>query len=226
MQYSKIKKGIFISRPNRFIALVDIGKDITECHVKSTGRLKELLAPGSLVYLDEAQNPKRKTKYDLVAVNKAGRIVNIDSSAPQKAFTEHLLQGKFISQITVIKPEAKFKDSRFDYLIQAEDAKIFIELKGVTLEEDGIAMFPDAPTMRGIKHLNRLAEAVGQGYMAHVVFIAQMGAVKYFTPNSCAQPAFRDALASAVSKGVIATAFSCDATESGITIAAAVPIRL
>ena len=227
MTYNNIHKGIFRSRPNRFIAEVEIDDRLERCHVKNTGRCKELLLPGTVVYLNQTDNSNRTTKYDLVAVYKDDNLVNIDSQAPNRAFREHLQAGRYIDGITVIKPEAKYGSSRFDFYVEAGHRKIFIEVKGVTLEQDGVALFPDAPTERGIKHLNELAQSIQDGYEAHVVFIIQMkGALKHFTPNYETHPEFGDALVKAQSAGVKISALDCIVTPNSLTIDCPVPIRL
>jgi len=227
LTYNNIHKGIFRSRPNRFIAEVEIDDRLERCHVKNTGRCKELLLPGTVVYLNQTDNSNRTTKYDLVAVYKDDNLVNIDSQAPNRAFREHLQAGRYIDGITVIKPEAKYGSSRFDFYVEAGHRKIFIEVKGVTLEQDGVALFPDAPTERGIKHLNELAQSIQDGYEAHVVFIIQMkGALKHFTPNYETHPEFGDALVKAQSAGVKISALDCIVTPNSLTIDCPVPIRL
>ena len=164
MTYDNVQQGIFISRPNRFIAMAEVNGQIEKCHVKNTGRCKELLIPGVQVYLSRSNNPARATKYDLVTVRKGERLVNIDSQAPNKVFLEYLQSGRHMAGISLIKTEVKFSSSRFDFYLEAncenKHRKIFIEVKGVTLEDNGVAMFPDAPTMRGVKHLNELAGCI------------------------------------------------------------------
>ena len=164
MTYKNIIPGIFISRPNRFTAEVEIDGNIEICHVKNTGRCKELLIPGAEVYLQKSDNPNRATKYDLIAVRKGERLINMDSNAPNKVFFEYLQSGAYIKNITLIKPEARYGSSRFDFYVEAEGRRIFIEVKGVTLEENGVVMFPDAPTERGVKHLNELMRCASEGY--------------------------------------------------------------
>ncbi|MCL1879976.1 MAG: DNA/RNA nuclease SfsA [Actinomycetia bacterium] len=170
MIYTNTVKATFLSRPNRFIAHAKIGGETAVAHVKNTGRCKELLIPGATVILQESDNPERKTKYDLIAVYKGERLINMDSQAPNKVFLEYVKSGQHIDGITLIKLEAKYGGSRFDFYVEAGQRKIFIEVKGVTLEEDGVVLFPDAPTKRGVKHLNELAECVQEGYETQVVF--------------------------------------------------------
>jgi len=169
MVYNHIRKGIFISRPNRFIAEVEIDGKMEICHVKNTGRCRELLIPGAAVYVNHANSPKRSTAYDLVTVYKGESLVNIDSYAPNLAFGEYLRQEKFIDGITCVKSEAKYGGSRFDFYVETAASKAFIEVKGVTLEENGVAMFPDAPTERGIKHLNELAACIADRYSMRIM---------------------------------------------------------
>ena len=226
MTYTNTHKGIFIARPNRFIAQVDVAGKTEIAHVKNTGRCKELLTPGREVILQQSDNPARKTQYDLIAVWKDHRLINIDSSAPNKAFGEYLQSGQYMDGITHIKPEAKFGDSRFDFYVETGVHKIFIEIKGVTLEEDGVVSFPDAPTERGVRHLNVLRHCIDAGYNAHVVFVVQMQDVRYLTPNKQIQPAFGKALIAAKEAGVNVTAFDCKVTEDSLSIHHPVPIAL
>ena len=224
MKYKNIKNGIFVSRPNRFIANVIINGKEEVCHVKNTGRCKELLIPGSVVILEESKNPLRKTKYDLIAVYKGKRLINIDSLAPNKVFGEWA--DKYFKNVSLIKSEVKFKNSRFDFYIEADGEKIFAEIKGVTLEKDGVVLFPDAPTQRGVKHINELCEAVKQGYGAYIFFVVQMDNVKYFTPNKETHKAFADALKKADKKGVKIKCFNCIVKENELFIKDEVKVML
>jgi sugar fermentation stimulation protein A len=226
MTYESIQEGVFLRRPNQFTAEVEIDGKATICHVKNTGRCKELLIPGTKVYLNEASNPARATKYDLVSVAKAGRLVNIDSQAPNRVFEEYLRQGGYIPNISLIRPERKYVRSRFDFYVEARKRKIYIEVKGVTLEENNVVMFPDAPTERGVKHLNELVRCIADGYEAHVVFIIQMQGVSYFTPNYNTHHEFGSALANAINNGVKADAFDCVITPCSVSINDRVPIQL
>jgi len=226
MTYPNTRSAIFLSRPNRFIAVVDMDGVIETVHVKNTGRCKELLIPGAAVYLCQAGNPNRQTNYDLIAVKKGEQIINMDSQAPNTVFYEYLYSERYISGITKIKREAKYGNSRFDFYIEADENKIFIEVKGVTLEANGIAMFPDAPTMRGVKHLNELIQCVREGYKAQAVFIIQMKDMLYFTPNDTTHPAFGEALRSAVSAGVRVIAMNCVVTPDSLSIGNEVEVRL
>ncbi|GHV39816.1 sugar fermentation stimulation protein SfsA [Clostridia bacterium] len=226
MVYDNIREGVFLRRPNRFIAEVEIGGSVEVVHVKNTGRCKELLTPGAKVYLSEAANQKRATKYDLVAVYKEKRLINMDSYAPNRAFGEFLRQGRLLPGATLVKPETKYGGSRFDFYIEAGGRKAYIEVKGVTLEKNGVAMFPDAPTERGVKHLNELAKCVADGYEAFAVFVIQMEGVRYFTPNYKMHPEFGAALAAAMQAGVTALAFDCLVTANSMVINCRVPIKL
>jgi sugar fermentation stimulation protein A len=218
MTYSNIREGIFKSRPNRFIAHVEIDGKLEICHVKNTGRCMELLIPDVAVFLNESNNPNRTTKYDLIAVRKGERLINIDSQAPNKVFMEHLQSGAYTPDITRIKPEAKYGNSRFDFFVETGERKLFIEVKGVTLEENGVALFPDAPTERGVKHLQELTRCLADGYEAHAVFVIQMSEVDYFTPNRKLHPAFATALSAAESAGVKISAFNCIVTCDSLSI--------
>ena len=226
MVYKNIHKGTFICRPNRFIAEIEINGRAEICHVKNTGRCRELLLPGSQVFVDQNDNPGRSTKYDLVAVYKGERLINMDSQAPNRALCEYLREGRFMDDVTLIKPEAKYGGSRFDFYVEAGSRKAFIEVKGVTLEENGAVMFPDAPTERGIKHLKELARCALEGFEAFVVFIVQMKGVDYFTPNFKTHPEFGAALAEAMSAGVSAAAFDCVVARDSMRLDSPVEIRL
>jgi sugar fermentation stimulation protein A len=226
MKYQNVRDGIFISRPNRFIAEVELDGRCERVHVKNTGRCRELLTPGATVYLQEAANLNRSTRYDLIVAKKGERLINMDANAPNIAFYEYLQNGLHIDGVTSIKPEAKHGSSRFDFYVEARNRRIFIEVKGVTLEEDGVVMFPDAPTERGVKHLNELTRCVLDGYEAQVVFVVQMSDVLYFTPNTKMHPAFGDALVSAQKTGVAIAAFDCDVAPDSMTIGKAVEVRL
>lgn len=226
MIYKNIKEAKFINRPNRFIANIEIDGRNEVCHVKNTGRCKELLIPGAKVFVEEADNCKRKTKYDLVSVYKGDMLVNIDSNAPNKVFYEWLSGFKERGDILLIKPEAQYKNSRFDFYIETAKSKGFVEVKGVTLEKDGVALFPDAPTERGVKHLNELIDAKQNGYMAWIVFIVQMQKVRYFMPNETMHKAFSDALKAAQSQKVNIIALDCGVTKDSIEIKNQVNIKL
>jgi sugar fermentation stimulation protein A len=226
LKYANVISAKFISRPNRFLAKVDIDGVETLCHVKNTGRCKELLIPQATVYLSQSDNPKRATGYDLIAVQKGDRLINIDSQAPNKVFAEWLTDSGYIEGITKIKPEMFYGNSRFDFYVEAGKRKIFIEVKGVTLEQYGVVLFPDAPTERGVKHLNELTKAVSQGYEAIVVFVIQMSGAKYFTPNVATHAAFGEALINADKAGVKVLALDCDVEPDALAIRGFVTVML
>lgn len=226
MKYSNIICGEFISRPNRFCAIVNIDGTQILCHVKNTGRCKEILVPGCKVYLEESSNPNRKTKYDVVALKKGGRLINIDSFAPNVAVGEWLTGGGLFKNPSLVKSECSFKNSRFDFFVKAENKEIFIEVKGVTLENNGVVMFPDAPTQRGVKHLKELMECVKDGYEAYIIFVVQMTDVKYFTPNGETHREFADVLRQCQKNGVNILCFDCEVTPQTMKIGKQVEVRL
>ena len=223
MKYSNIVAGQFISRPNRFIAKVNIDGTEHTVHVKNTGRCKELLVPGCTVYLEKSDNPARKTQYDLISVLKGGRVINMDSQVPNAVFAEWVKQQY---PYATVKREKTYKDSRFDCYIETETVKAFIEVKGVTLEQDGYVRFPDAPTERGIKHIRGLIDAVENGYTAAIFFVIQMENVKSFSPNYDTHPQFGNVLREAQAKGVTVVAYSCSVTPDTIEIDKPVPVVL
>ncbi len=226
MEYKNIKSGIFKSRPNRFIAHVEIDGNIEVCHVKNTGRCRELLTPDCTVYLEESSNPNRKTKFDLIAVLKGDRLFNIDSQAPNKVFGEWIKCSKHFGEIKYIKPEYCYKSSRLDFYAETETEKILIEVKGVTLEENGVLMFPDAPTQRGIKHIKELIGATDDGYRTAVAFVIQTDFAEYFTPNNRTHPEFGQVLKEAHSKGVEVLALSCSTSPNSLKIQGFVPVEI
>ncbi|MBR4863650.1 MAG: DNA/RNA nuclease SfsA [Oscillospiraceae bacterium] len=225
MKYGKMVKGSFLSRPNRFIAHVEIGGSEVVCHVKNTGRCRELLPVGAEVWCQEFDDPKRKTKYDLITVRKGERLINMDSQAPNKAAGEWLQAGG-LEEITNLRAETFHGDSRFDFSFEKEGKTCFLEVKGVTLENDGVCAFPDAPTTRGVKHLQGLTKAAGDGYGAYVLFVIQMENVKYLHPNDATDPAFGDALRAAEAAGVTVLAMDCTVTEDTMTLRSPVEVRL
>lgn len=216
MKYENIVKGIFLSRPNRFIAEVLIDGIKQTVHVKNTGRCKELLIKGNEVWLQKSHNPLRKTAYDLVAVKKGDMLINMDSQIPNAVAAEWLKKGKLFSKEAVIKREVTFGNSRFDLFIEDKNRKAFIEVKGVTLENDGIASFPDAPTLRGVKHINELIKCAQNGFEAYIIFIIQMKGVRLFTPNYETHPEFGEALKKAQENGVNIIALDCKVDENSI----------
>ena len=217
--------GIFLRRPNRFIAHIEIGGQEEVCHVKNTGRCRELLPAGAQVWCEVSDNPNRKTKYDLITVKKGDRLINMDSQAPNAAAKEWLLAGG-LGQIENLKAETTHGQSRFDFSFTKDGRQCFLEVKGVTLENDGICAFPDAPTQRGAKHLTELAKAVRQGYGAYVLFVIQMENVKFLHPNDATDPAFGKALREAAAAGVEILAMDCRITENSMTIQNPVKIQL
>lgn len=225
MHYQNIVTGQFVSRPNRFIAYVEIDGQQTVCHVKNTGRCKELLVPGAQVFCEKSANPNRKTAFDLIAVQKGNRLINMDSQAPNAAAKDWLLNGG-LGAIQDLKPESFHEDSRFDFSFTKDGKPCLLEVKGVTLETDGVCAFPDAPTTRGAKHLAGLAEAARNGYGAYVLFVIQMEKVKYLHPNDATDPAFGQALREAAAAGVKILAMDCRVTPDSMTINNPVEIRL
>ena len=218
MEYENVSQAIFIDRPSRFIAKVELNGVVVDAHIKNTGRCKEILVPGACVHVALAKNPDRATKYDLICVTKEDRLINIDSQAPNRVFFEYLQSGQFIDGITHIKPEFKHGASRFDFYVEARERKVLIEVKGVTLEKDGIASFPDAPTDRGIKHLNHLANSIKDGFEAHVVFIIKMQDITHFEPNNAIQPEFAQAVKNTQTQGVKIHAYDCLVTPTTLNI--------
>ena len=215
MKYERITSGVFLSRPNRFTALVKINGEVQTCHVKNTGRCKELLVNGAHVILQENSAPHRKTKYDLISVYKGDMLVNMDSQIPNRVFGEYL--PRMFKDITLIRPETVYGSSRLDFYIEADGRRIFAEVKGVTLEERGRALFPDAPTQRGIKHIRELMHAKEEGFDAYIVFIIQMPGIKSFSPNDKTHPQFGQVLRLARDAGVEIIALCCNVTEDEIT---------
>lgn len=226
MKYDCVCPAVFLDRPNRFIARVELDGRTETVHVKNTGRCKELLLPGRTVWLAEGTNPARKTKYDLIAVDKAGLLVNMDAQAPNKVFAEWALAGGFVSGLTRLKPEVAWGSSRFDFYWEAGDRRGFAEAKGCTLEDGGLARFPDAPTERGVKHLRELAACRAEGYEAAVCFILQMEGMKQFSPNDDTHPAFGAALRAAAAAGVRVLAMECAVTPDTLTVIRPVPVML
>lgn len=227
MKYANVTEGSFVERPNRFIAHVDIGDRREICHVKNTGRCRELLVPGAAVYLTKTDRTDRKTKYDLIGVRKGDRLVNMDSQLPNAAAFEWIYGQREAWGIACLKREVKHGSSRFDLWGKKTDGKeFFIEVKGVTLEEDGVVRFPDAPTERGIKHVEELAMCVGEGYGAAVLFVIQMDRVKWFEPNMVTHPAFGEALKKARDAGVQIRAVCCDVKPDEMNIKEEVKVRL
>ena len=225
MKYSNMIPGIFLSRPNRFIAHVQIQGQVEVVHVKNTGRCRELLPVGAEVWCQRSDNPARKTKYDLITVRKGSRLINMDSQAPNAAAKEWLRSGG-LGEISQLRAETTHGDSRFDFSFVKDRKTCFLEVKGVTLETDGICAFPDAPTERGARHLRGLTEAAKAGYGAYVLFVIQMADVAYLHPNDATDPDFGKALREAAENGVEVLAMDCAVTETEMTIHAPVPVLL
>ena len=226
MKYENIVPAVFLSRPNRFIANVEIDGIQQVCHVKNTGRCKELLTPGAQIFVQRCDLAARKTALDLIAVKKGGRIVNMDSQAPNKIFSEWVQNGGLFQNTALIKPEQTFGDSRLDFYLEGDGRKIWAEVKGVTLEERGIARFPDAPTQRGIKHLRELIKCVHAGFEACIVFIIQMDGVKYFEPNWATHAEFGETLREASAAGVRIIALDCAVCADTITAKDTVEVKI
>lgn len=225
MEYGAIFPGVFLTRPNRFIAHVEIDGQVQVCHVKNTGRCRELLLPGAKVWCQKSTNLARKTKYDLITVQKGTRLINMDSQAPNIAVREWLLAGG-LGVLENLRPETFHGDSRFDFFFTLDKKSCFLEVKGVTLENDGICAFPDAPTQRGTKHLRGLAQAAVEGIGAYVLFVIQMSDVAYFHPNDTTDPVFGAALREAAAAGVQILAVDCHVTPESMTIGKRVPVLL
>ena len=225
MQYSSMVKGHFLHRPNRFIAHVQIHGKEEIVHVKNTGRCRELLPPGAEVWCQKASNPNRKTQFDLITVRKGQRLINMDSQAPNIAAGEWLRSGG-LGEIEELRPETFHADSRFDFSFIKDGKRCFLEVKGVTLENDGVCAFPDAPTQRGARHLRGLAEAAREGFGAYVLFVIQMSDVKYLHPNDATDPDFGAALREAAQNGVQILAMDCAVTEDSMTIRLPVLVKL
>lgn len=220
--YDQVTEGEFIARPNRFIALIRLAAGVEACHVKNTGRCAELLVPGARVTMAASENPDRKTRYDVVAVQKGGLYINMDSQAPNKAAMEAL--PRLFPGVKSIRPEARFGDSRLDFFLETETGETFVEVKGVTLEMNGTALFPDAPTERGIKHLRELEKCVSMGYGAAALFVIQMKGPVRFRPNWETHRAFGEALLRARDAGVRVLAYDCAVTPDSMTLDAEVPL--
>ena len=226
MRYEAVCEGRFLLRPNRFIAHVEVDGRTEICHVKNTGRCRELLVPGATVYLERAKNPLRKTRYDLIAVRKGPLLINMDAQAPNQVFGEWAAAGGFLPELRAIRPEFTWEDSRFDFRLEDGGGSLLVEVKGVTLEEDGVARFPDAPTQRGAKHLRGLLRASGAGIRTAVCFVVQMKGPRVFRPNDRTDPAFGRALREAAAAGVQVLAVDCRVAPDALTIDGPVPVDL
>lgn len=219
MKYTDVAEGRFLQRPNRFLARVEMDGQEVLCHVKNTGRCRELLKPGAAVYLQKSGNPRRKTAYDLIAVEKEGMLVNMDSQIPNHVAAEWLRKGSLFPEDAHIQMEKRYGNSRFDIYAEAGERKAFLEVKGVTLEVEGQARFPDAPTERGVKHVRELMECVREGYEAYLLFVIQIAGIKSFAPNWDMHPEFGTALQEAARAGVQILAYNCQVRPDEIILA-------
>lgn len=232
MKYAKIVRGTFVSRPNRFVAYVTVNGKAATAHVKNTGRCKELLTEGCTVFLEdfEGRMGTRKYRYSLIGVDKSGLLINMDSQAPNMVVKEALSDGTIslpaLGKLTLIRPETTYGDSRFDFYLEGEKGKGFLEVKGCTLENDRVASFPDAPTERGVKHIEELIKAKEEGYFAGILFAVQMENMRYLIPNDVTHPAFGDALRKAHRAGVAVLAYECAVTEDTLTVRKPLEVRL
>lgn len=226
MHYERIEEAVFLSRPNRFLAQVRTSGGEEVCHVKNTGRCRELLIPGTRIWVQRNDNPSRKTALDLIAAEKAGKVVNMDSQIPNKVAEEWIRSGHLFEEPRLIRPETRYGDSRFDLYLENAESRMFLEVKGVTLEEDGVARFPDAPTLRGVKHIQELIRCREEGYRAGILFVIQMKGVRYLEPNDRPHPEFGEALRRADRAGVEILAVDCRVTPESILADARVDVRL
>ena len=232
MKYDRVIQGTFIDRPNRFIANVrikgegDVPDPVVRCHVKNTGRCRELLVKGATVYLSVPDNPNRSTPYDLVAVMKGDRLINIDSQIPNAVAAESLREIPMFSRVTGIRREYTYRNSRIDIFAADDDNRYLVEVKGVTLEDDGVVRFPDAPTERGVKHVKELISSMKDGYVPCLLFVIQMDDVRYFEPNRATDPEFADALKEAKDAGVNILAYTCSVTPDSMTLKDPVDVRI
>ena len=224
MHYRQVEKATFLARPNRFIAHVELAGERVVCHVKNTGRCRELLVPGAEVWLEKGSNPNRKTAWDLIAVQKGDRLINMDAQAPNKVFAEWAAQWE--PELTALRSEVTYGQSRLDFCLETPGGRHYVEVKGVTLEENGHTRFPDAPTERGIRHLQELMRAVAEGHRASAVFVIQMEDVTDFAPNDDTHPAFGTALREAAKAGVQVLAVNCRVTPDSLEILSPVPVVL
>ena len=226
MDYGCVVPARFLDRPNRFVAHVLLGQETVTCHVKNTGRCRELLVPGARVYLERGRNPGRRTAWDLIAVEKDGKLINMDAQAPNRVFEEWARGGGFLPELSLLRPETTYRNSRFDFYWESSAERGFVEVKGVTLEEDGVVRFPDAPTLRGTRHLHELIRAVEEGYRATAFFVIQMADAEDFSPNDETDPDFGVALRQAAEAGVEIAAWCCRVTPGSIALDRPVPVRL
>lgn len=223
LQYGEVRQAYFLERPNRFIAHVELEGETVVCHVKNTGRCRELLVPGATVYLERGTNPARRTAWDLIAVEKGHRLINMDAQAPNRIFAQWIRQQE---PGIAVHPEYRYGDSRLDFCLERPEGLHLVEVKGVTLEREGHCLFPDAPTERGVRHLHELMRAVEEGHRATAFFVIQMADVLDFAPNDTTHPAFGEALREAARRGVEIAAYTCRVTPETVTLDAPVPVRL
>ena len=226
MRYGTVIPGRFVDRPNRFVAHVETAEGLQTVHVKNTGRCRELLIPGAVVYQERGENPGRKTAFDLIAVEKGERLINMDAQAPNKIFGEWVRAGGFLPGITAVRPEFTYGESRLDFCLETRSGPHLVEVKGVTLEEGGAARFPDAPTERGVKHIRELQKAAEAGLGAALFFVVQMEGMKSVAPNEETHPAFGAALREAAAAGVRVCAWDCAVTPESLTLRREVPVLL
>ena len=226
MRYTNVSRCRFLERPNRFLARVEMEGQEVLCHVKNTGRCRELLNPGAVVYLQKSDNPNRKTGYDLIAVEKGEMLINMDSQIPNYVAAEWLRKGSLFPEGANIQMEKRYGNSRFDIYAEAGERKAFLEVKGVTLEVEGQARFPDAPTERGVKHVRELMGCVQEGYEAYLLFVIQMTGIQSFAPNWDTHPAFGSALQEAAQAGVQILAYDCQVRPDEIVLDQPVPVLL
>ena len=224
MRYQAVIPGRFLARPNRFIAQVETAEGVQTVHVKNTGRCRELLVPGAEVYLERGTGAKRKTAYDLIAVKKGSLLINMDAQAPSQVFAEWVRSGGFLPEVTAVRPEFSYGESRLDFCLETPRGAHLVEVKGVTLEEDGLARFPDAPTERGVRHIQELQRAVESGLDATLFFVVQMEGVRSVSPNDVTHPAFGQALREAAAAGVQVRAYDCAVTPDSLIIRRPVPV--
>jgi len=226
MKYERIEKAVFKSRPNRFIAHVATEHGDEICHVKNTGRCRELLLPGARIWVQRNDSPKRKTALDLIAVEKNGQVINIDSQIPNKVAEEWIRNGNLFSENVKIFPETRYGNSRFDLYLEEGERRMYLEIKGVTLEENGVARFPDAHTKRGVKHIRELIVCRKAGYLAGILFIIQMQGICRLEPNDRTHPEFGEALRTAADAGVQIMAVDCLVTPDSIRADKEIEVRL
>ena len=226
MRYRGVIPGRFLDRPNRFIAHVETAEGVQVCHVKNTGRCRELLVPGAAVYLEPGRTPGRRTAFDLIAVDKGGVLINMDAQAPNRIFEEWAAAGGFSPEVTAVRREVRWGESRLDFCLETPRGPHLVEVKGVTLEEGGRARFPDAPTERGVKHIHELVRAVEEGLDATLFFVVQVENILSVSPNDETHPAFGEALRFAASRGVNLCACDCLVTPETISIRRPVPVIL